>query len=356
MPTERKRVLVIEDSSVVRALLEHVIGSDPRLVLVGSVGSGEEALERLGRVRPDVISLDIRLPGIDGFETTGRIMRAAPTPIVVVSGSVEDADLQIAMRALEAGALAVVEKPVGTTRAEYQAVSRHICDALVAMSEVRVVRQKTDRAGVRPAPPRAAATQSEGSPPVRPVGIVALVASTGGPAALARVITDLGEVAVPVAVVQHITPSFVAGFAVWLGEVTGRPVALARGGERPAPGHIYVAPADTHLAIEADRFSTPDGPSELRHRPSGDILLSSVAASYGGRAIAAVLTGMGSDGADGLGRVRAAGGYTIAQDQASAVVYGMPRAAVERGAAIDVLPLDAIGGRIRTLLARDAVS
>ncbi len=345
-----KRVMIVEDSSVVRALLEHVIGSDPRLVTVASVASGEAALAKLAVVRPDVISLDIRLPGIDGFETTRHIMRSTPTPIVVVSGSVEDADLRIAMRALEAGALAVVEKPVGTSRAEYEAVAARICDALVTMSEVRVVRQKAvPHKAPRPssAPP---AVWGE-RPPDRPVGIVGLVASTGGPAALARVIGDLGPVGVPVVVVQHITPAFVGGFADWLGQVTGVPVALAADGAPLAAGKVHVAPAETHLVVEPLRLRTRGAPAPGRHTPSGDVLLDSVAEAFGGRAIGAVLTGMGRDGAEGLLRLREAGGYTIAQDRSSAVVYGMPRAAVECGAAIEALPVEAIGGRIRALLA-----
>ncbi len=344
--------MIVEDSSVVRALLEHVIETDPRLAVVASVASGEAALARLARARPDVISLDIRLPGIDGFETTRRIMRTAPTPIVVVSGSVEDADLRIAMRALDAGALHVVEKPVGTSRAEYEAVAGRICDALAAMSEVRVMRQRPDPRVLPRRAPAVAVAAGEG-PPARPVGIVALVASTGGPAALARVIGDLGPVAAPVVVVQHITAAFVGGFADWLGQVTSAPVALARDGEALIAGRVYVASAGAHLAVASGRLRTQLGPAPGRHMPSGDVLLGAVADSFGGRAIGAVLTGMGSDGAEGLARLRAAGGYTIAQDQASSVVYGMPRAAVESGAAIEALPVDAIGARIRDLLLAD---
>jgi two-component system, chemotaxis family, protein-glutamate methylesterase/glutaminase len=350
-PVAAKRVMIVEDSGVVRAMLEHIVAGDPRLALAASVESGEAALARLETVRPDVISLDIRLPGIDGFVTTRRVMQTLPTPIVVVSGSVEKADLRIAMRALEAGALAVVEKPVGTTNADYAAVARRICDTLVAMSEVRVLRQKTP-SSVAPRDPAPASAVPGAMPPERPVGVVALVASTGGPAALARVIGDLGPVAVPVVVAQHITPAFVGGFADWLGQVTGTPAAVGRDGEALVAGRVHVAPADRHLAIASDgRLRTRNGVRPERYTPSGDVLLRSVAESLGGRAIAAVLTGMGADGAEGLAALRAAGGYTLAQDRATAVVYGMPRAAVERGGVIESLPVEAIGGRIRRLLA-----
>ena len=311
--------------------------------------SGEAALDELAAARPDVISLDIRLPGMDGFEITRRIMQTAPTPIVIVSGSIENADMRIAMRALQAGALAVVEKPVGVSRKAYDDVARRICDMLVAMSEVRVMRQK-GAARTRLVGEGVPKSVPAAVPPERPVGIVALVASTGGPNALARVIADIGPISVPVAVVQHITPAFVGGFADWLGQVTGTAVGLARDGERLSPGRIYVAPAGTHLTLESERLRTRGGPVQARHRPSGDILLGSAAEAFGGRSVAAVLTGMGSDGADGLLRVREAGGYTLAQDQSSSVVYGMPRAAVERGAAIETLPIEAIGRRIRDLL------
>ena len=339
------RVLIVEDSRVVRLLLEHLIRADPRLELAGSVGSAEEALRVLEQVAPDVISMDIRLPGMNGFEATRRIMAERPTPIVVVSASVEAADLQISMNALRAGALAVVEKPVGTSHADYQAVAERLCTQLVIMSQVRVVRQRADRTipARRPVPSTA---------PSGPFAVLGLVASTGGPRALSQVLGALAPTfPLPILVVQHITSSFLEGFASWLGTVCPFPVSLAHENEVPIPGRVYLPRADLHLRLEQGRLRLDHGEPVCIQRPSGTILFRSMAKSLGNGALGVLLTGMGEDGAEGLADIRAAGGYTIAEDASTAVVHGMPGAAVQRGAACEVIPLPDIAPRILELVA-----
>ncbi len=335
------RVLVVEDSPVVRELLCHVINSDPRLEVALAVGSAEEALGVLDRERPDVISLDIRLPGMDGFEATRRIMAGRPTPIVVVSSSVESEELKITMNALRAGALAVVEKPVGVTRPEYETLARRLCTQLALMSQVHVIRQWPQPVRARPPAARHGA-----------INLVAIASSTGGPSAVVEVLNGLGRnFGAPVLLVQHLTLAFLQGFADWLGAVTPFRVEMVSSHRLLAPGTIYLAAADHHLQSDGACAWTENGAPVCLQRPSGTVLFRSLAQHLGAPALGVVLTGMGEDGADGLLALKAAGGYTIAEDESTAVVFGMPAAAIERGAAREVLPLPAIAPRIRELIA-----
>ena len=352
-------VLIVEDSAVIRHLLEHIIDGDPRLKVVGSAGSAEEALEMIDRVGPDVISLDIRLPGMNGFDATRRIMRDRPTPIVVCSASVEAEDLKITMNALRSGALAVVEKPVGTTRADYEPIARALCTQLAIMSEVKVVRQRTLAAGPKPFLEKSAVL-STGNAVARPsagIRVIGIGASTGGPNAIVQVLTDLGPNAgVPILIVQHIIPSFLAGFVSWLDAVTPFRVVAARDGEVPAAGTVYVAPPERHLRLDGRQLRlTPDAPVSLQ-RPSATPLFESIAKSAGRAAIGVLLTGMGDDGADGLLDLRRAGGHTIAEHESTAVVYGMPKAAVDRGAACETLPLPGIAPRVLEVISDTRVA
>jgi two-component system chemotaxis response regulator CheB len=347
------RVLIVEDSDVVRHLLEHIIGGDPRLEVVGSAGSAEEAWPMLQRVSPDVISLDIRLPGMDGFEATRRIMRDKPTPIVVCSASVESEDLKITMNALRAGALAVVEKPVGVTRDDYERLAGMLCTQLAIMSEVRVIRQRTvpDRPSGDGAAPIAAPAMPMSALPAVRHEIVGVGASTGGPNAVVQLLTALGrDFPLPVLIVQHIIPAFLGGFAAWLDNVAPQRVRIARDGDVPEPGCVYLAPADQHLRLDPKRLRLSQGPPISHQRPSATSMLESIAASAGPAGIGILLTGMGDDGADGLVALRRAGGFTIAEHASTAVVYGMPKAAVDRRGASEVLPLPEIAPRVLELL------
>lgn len=341
-------MLIVEDSTVVRELLRHMVDRDPRLEVAAAVSSAEEALQILPRLRPDVVSMDIRLPGMDGIEATRRIMREHPTPVVVIASSIHSEDLHIAMNALRAGALAVMEKPVGETHPEYEAVASRVCTQLAIMSQVPVVRQRGPRGGeaALPGPPIAAA-------PRRAYQAVGLAASTGGPAALARVLGELPpDFPLPLLVVQHMTPQFMAGFADWLGSVIPLPVELARDGEVPAPGRVYVAPAERHLLLRPGRLALDAGPPVSGQRPSGTALFESMARTLGPGGFGVLLTGMGDDGARGLLALRQAGGYTLAEDRSTAVVYGMPMEAVRLGGACESVPLPALAGRILDLAGR----
>jgi two-component system chemotaxis response regulator CheB len=349
-------VLIVEDSAVVQQLLQHIIGSDPRLETLATASSAEEALDMMQRITPDVISLDIRLPAMNGFEATRRIMRDKPTPIVVCSASVESDDLKIAMTALRAGALAVVEKPVGTTRENYERLAGTLCTQLAIMSEVKVVRQRGFLDG---SPARSNVSSPHGTragsgvraASAGPLRIVGIGASTGGPNAVVQVLNDLGgDFPLPVLLVQHMMPSFLPGFAAWLESVTPFRAVIARNGDVVKPGTVYVAPADYHLHLETDRVGLTQDPPASLQRPSATMLFRSMARSAGDAGLGILLTGMGDDGADGLLELRRAGGHTMAESESTAVVYGMPKAAVDRGAACECLPLPDIGLRTRALI------
>lgn len=340
------RVMIVEDSDVVRALLEHIVDADPRLAIAASVGSGEEALEALGDVRPDIISLDIRLPGMNGFDVTRRIMRQQPTPIVVVSASLEDEDLDITMNSLQAGALTVIEKPQVDSVVEYEKFAAELCGLFIAMSEVRVIRQ------MMPPEPRKARPMRASSlmPAPRYAGrTLGLVASTGGPSALALVLQGLGKAfPCPVFAVQHMTPSFLDGFIRWLDLQSPLPVAKGVHGLTVKPGHVYVAPADHHMTLgKGGHIELLTCPPENHQRPSGDAMLRSLARVCGSSAMGAVLTGMGKDGAAGLLSIRDAGGFTVAEHAETSVVYGMPAAACALGAACESVRLAEIGPLFR---------
>lgn len=341
------RVLIVEDSLVVRELLKHIIGSDDRFDVVAAVETAEEALRLLPMVEPDVISLDIRLPGMNGLDATLQIMARRPTPIVVVAANVDDDELNIAMNALRAGALAVVEKPVGVTNVAFEAMAAHLRTQLAIMSQVKVMPQRIDR-GLRfgaSAPPPSVLTGNAGA-----YTMVGIASSTGGPQALTQVLNGLpADFPLPILLVQHITASFLEGFVSWLSAVTPFEGRLAVSGEVPVAGRVYMAPADRHLALADGRIKLIDTPPICSQKPSGTVLLGAMGKDLGRRAIGIVLTGMGNDGAEGLLEMHKAGGYTIAEDESTCIVFGMPAAAAKLGAAREMLPLGGIAARLRSL-------
>ncbi len=340
--TTPARVMIVEDSIVVRTLLTHIINSDPRLTVAGAFATAEDAIAALPVVQPDVISMDIRLPGIDGLEATRRIMADRPTPIVVISASMDGGAMGNSMDALRAGALSVVEKPVGLGDAAYSQVAREIRTQLAIMSEVAVVRRRMWTAPVLPIP-----TTRQRAP-----AMLLVAASTGGPPALARLFGALpADLSLPVLLVQHMGASFMTGFASWLDSVVPQRVEIAGHGDVPRPGMIHVAPGDAHLTIGKGGTMLVGRAAPVNgQRPSATRLIESGATALDGAAMAVVLTGMGEDGAPGVQALLAAGGLAVAEDASSSVVYGMPAAAQRMGALS--LPLDLIAPHIRRVLDR----
>jgi two-component system, chemotaxis family, protein-glutamate methylesterase/glutaminase len=339
------RVLIVEDSPVAREHLRRIVASDGRFEVVGLATSGEEAVEMVARLAPDVISMDIQLPGIQGFEATRQIMALHPTPIVVVSG-VEKREVNLAMEAFKAGALSVVEKPVATGHEAYDAIARRLCTQLAIMSEVKVIRRRD--INYRPKQDRISSTV--GPSPWR---LLAIAASTGGPNALLQLLSGITpDFPLPIVIVQHMTPAFLEGFARWLSDVTGFPVSLVNEPVALSPGRIFLAAGDTHLLIQSGRGLPDRGPAVRSHRPSANVLFHSAAQSFGAAVIGVLLTGMGDDGALGMRNVKTAGGFTIAEAESSAVIYGMPAAAVAAGGVCESLPLDDIAPRILELVGK----
>jgi two-component system chemotaxis response regulator CheB len=342
------RVMIVEDSPVVSALLEHTIASDARLEVCSMVSTAEDALRRLDQISPDVIAMDIRLPRMDGLEATRRIMSRKPVPIVVVAASTESGKWNtVAMEALRAGALAVLEKPSGITSADYATLSDRLCTQLAIMSQVRLVRQHGDGASTQ----RNGYFGTSGDGGVRDFTMLGIACSTGGPNALVQLLGGLGpSFPLPILLVQHMTPNFLPGFADWLEDVCPFPVTLVEDGDTPEAGVLYMAPAEKHLRLKGHRLRLDDGDLVSYQRPSGTVLFESMARDLGARALGALLTGMGDDGALGLLDIRRYGGYTIAEDESTAVVYGMPGSAVRLGAVCESLPLPSIAGRILELV------
>jgi two-component system chemotaxis response regulator CheB len=333
-------VLVVEDSKVVRDYLVYVLESDPAIRVMGTADSGEAALAYLDTHRPDAVLMDIHMPGIDGFETTRRIMSSNPLPIVVCTASVHFDQVHTAMRALEAGALAVMKKPRGLDDADAEVEAAALICTLKTMAEVKVVRRwNRPAADARHAAP-AIAVPKVGDAFGGDAAMVAIGASTGGPPVILQILSGLSRAfPAPILVVQHIAAGFTVGFAEWLAAASGLPVHVAQGGETPLPGHVYVAPDDQHLRVglRGELQTTRDEPNNGL-RPSVGVLFRSVAERFGRRAIGVLLTGMGRDGADELKLMADRGALTVAQDEESCVVFGMPGEAIKLGAARFVLP------------------
>ena len=332
------RVLVVEDSATVRARLVEVISSDPQLVVVGEAADGRAAIEMCQRLRPDVMTLDMMLPVMTGLAATEFIMAHFPTPILVVSASFNRGEVFKTYDALASGAVDVIEKPTGQ---EPPGVwEREFLTTLRVVSKVKVITH-----------PRARLQGWSAHPPQRPVqetatgadlSLVAIGVSTGGPNVLLQLLRDLpADFSAPVLIVMHIAAPFATAFAEWITAQSGRSVKFAVDSEplERLRGCVRLAPPDRHLIVQRGRLVLSDDPERHSCRPSVDELFESLAREMGKRTVACLLTGMGRDGARGLLALRNAGAHTIAQDEATSVVFGMPREGILLGAAMHVLAL-----------------
>jgi two-component system, chemotaxis family, protein-glutamate methylesterase/glutaminase len=344
---KRVRVLVVDDSPTTRRLLVEILRADGEIDVVGQAADGLEAVEMVKRLRPDIVTMDLQMPRLDGFAATKRIMIEAPTPILITT-SVDPRALSVSLEAVRMGALAVQAKPGDPLSPGFDEAAQELVRQVKAMSRVKVVRHYDLGPGRGPAtPPLSAAALRE-----VPAEVVAIAASTGGPAAIHVILTALpADFPLPILVVQHISRGFSPGFAGWLDKASAVRVKLAEEGEALRPSTVYVAVDDHHLAVTPSRkIHLSTEPAVGGFRPSGTVLFESVAAAFGSRAVALVLTGMGRDGVDGLRAIRRLGGRTLAESEATAVVYGMPGAAVQAGLVDFILPLDQVSAALAGLL------
>lgn len=375
------KVILVEDSPVALAILKRILSSTPEIEVVGSASTGVEGLALLQQVTPDVICTDLHMPRMNGLEFTREVMATCPRPILVISASVQEEDNENVFNLLDAGAVDIFPKPRAGLAQDYEEIKHQLITKIKILSGVKVFtisRRDRSTASVTAAPtkdpqekpysqrivaPQAPADHGTSDPrspshpqtTVLPLGrsaakprIVAIGASTGGPQALSQILSHLPhQFNIPIVCVQHISFGFLQGLIDWLNSHCVLTVKVAERGELPSARTIYFPPEDHHLEIDRQgRFRFSKEASFMGHRPSVNVTFNSLSEYYGARMLAILLTGMGRDGADGLLQVHQRGGLTIAQDESSCVVFGMPREAIIMGAAQEILPIDHIANSI----------
>lgn len=339
------RVMVAEDSAVTREYLDHLLSQDPALQVIGTVQNGLEAVEQAQRLRPDVILMDVHMPFMNGYEATRQIMERFPIPIVMVSSNMNQDQVAMTFEALKAGALTVLDKPYGLGHPHRDKTASQLQETVRLMAGVKVVRRwpKRDRSAPSPTLPAKAGSN---------IQLIVIGASTGGPTVIVEILGSLPRnFPVPILVVQHIATGFTPGLVKWVGQSTSLQVKLPESGETTQAGTVYVAPPGTQMGITKDRqiYLTKE-PTENHFCPSVSYLFESVAKAFGRSAIGILLTGMGQDGAGGLLQLSKAGGVTIAQDEETSVIFGMPGEAIRLGAAQYVLSPRQIAELLRSLV------
>jgi len=341
------RILIADDSLLTRTVLRDIISRDPDMQVVGEATDGRQAIEATRTLRPDLIIMDVMMPVLDGLEATTEIMAETPTPILVLSASVDPLGSRNAFQAIRLGALDVLEKPKGLGTDAFEPLARTLLERIRVLSRIRVVHHY--RRPTRPTPtPRDIPSTSTATART----LLAIGASTGGPKAVMQLLNQLPLRNASILIVQHIAAGFAEGFATWLDQDTAWKVRIAAPGDRLKPGVALVAPCHQHLTLQQGVVVLTDTPPVNGCRPAVDELFSSLAKDgHAPNTAAVLLTGMGSDGAAGLGELKAAGAYCLAQDELGCAIFGMPRVAIERNAVDMVLPLTEMPGLLAEILA-----
>lgn len=333
------RVVMADDSQLAREVLRDILTRDGDIEIVGEATNGQEAVEMAHRLAPKLITMDLNMPVMDGLTAIEEIMHTKGTPILVIS---DRSDAKTAYRALEAGALEVLPKPTLDDEDTERLLAR-----VRLLSGVAVITRLRRRAPSAPSPlpslPLNKASQAKAFK-----RIVVIACSTGGPQALARLLSQLpANFPAPVVIAQHISHGFIEGMATWLGTLCTLPVSVANDGERIQPGHIYLSPSENDLCVTPQhRFQCVPSPHKAIYHPSCDTLLHSAARVYGAETIGIILTGMGQDGVSGMRAIQLAGGTTLAQDEASSVIFGMNQEAIKAGAVQHIVSLEALPARL----------
>lgn len=341
------RVLVVDDSALTRRIIRDILSSDAQLSVIGEARNGREAVTLVEQLRPDIVTMDVRMPVLDGLQATEEIMAYHPTPILVLTSSLGRHDGGMTFQLLNAGALEVLEKPKDLATAQGPALQRFLIQRVKMLARVRVVTHLRGR--------RRARSEQIYVPTQTPLDrskhqLVVIGASTGGPKVLYGLLRSLPSTfPAAIVIVQHIAEGFVANMVEWLNTSSALPVMLGADGMELELGKVFVAPDTHHTRIEPSwRLSLDIEPRSLQH-PSIDVTLQSAADHCATHTVGVILTGMGRDGAAGLLALRKAGGLTIVQDQASSAIWGMPRAAAENGAALEIVSADDLPNRLTAL-------
>jgi len=338
------RVLIVDDSAFMRTALSRMLTADAGLWVVGTASGGAEGLQKVASLDPDVVTLDMQMPGMDGLETLRRIMAQFPRPVIMVSSATVK-EAEITLNALEAGAFDYVPKQLSPSSLDILHIREQLVAKIRAAAESR---RSRDRLPLSRKPPRTVDL------PARklPAALVALGISTGGPNALQEILPTLpADLPVPVVVVQHMPPGFTTPFAERLNKLCAISIHEASHGELVRPGVVYIAPAGSHLRVSRPTESRTviflsDEREDKQHIPSVDIMMQSAASAFHSQAMGVIMTGMGSDGAQGMSAIHREGGFTLGQDEASCAVYGMPRVCAEMGILDRVVPLGQIPNEI----------
>jgi two-component system chemotaxis response regulator CheB len=331
-------VLIVDDSPVARQLLEFILSRDPEIKVIGTAKDGEEAIRAVRDKKVDLVTMDINMPKVNGFDATRIIMETTPVPIIIITASENIHEIATSFQALEAGAVTLMSRPPGVNHPKFETSAKLLVDAVKTYAEVKMVRRiPQKRAGSIPQTFLKEKTKIE---PIKDgARIVAIGASAGGPVVIQTLLSGLKKgFPLPLVIVQHMTSGFGEGFAEWLKGTTGFPIHIAANGEYILPGHAYFAADGYQMGVaNGNRITLTDAPPENGVRPSVSFLFRSIQQVYGNQAIALLLTGMGRDGADELKSLKDCGALTIVQDEQSSVVHGMPGEAIKLGAAMYVL-------------------